>query len=298
VPETHYAAANGLKIAYETFGSPGDPPVLLIMGLGTQMIAWPDEMCAAIADRGRYVVRFDNRDAGLSTHLDELPAPKLGDLLLRRQSPPYDVSDMAADALGVLDALEIDSAHVVGASMGGFIAQTLAGLHPARVRSLTLMMTSTGSRLVGRPKPRIFLRLLRRRIVRDRLEAMEAVVETFRIIGSQGFAFDEEYLRDLAGRSYDRGYDPHGYVRQLAAAMAQPNRTGALRRLRVPTLVMHGLDDPLVHVSGGLALARAIPGAEFIGFPGMGHDLPRQLWPRFAEEICSLTARVDAERTG
>ena len=296
MPETQYAASNGLKIAYETFGDTTNPPVLLIMGLGTQMIAWPDELCRQIADRGHWVIRFDNRDAGLSTHLDELPAPKPRDLLLRRRNPPYKVSDMAADAVGLLDALDIDSAHIVGASMGGFIAQTVAGKYPRRVRSLTLIMTSTGSRFVGHPKPEVFTKLLKRRVVRDRLEAGEAVVETFRIIGSQGYAFDEDYLRDLAGRSYERAYDPRGYLRQLAACVAQPNRTKFLRELRVPTIVIHGLNDPLVNSSGGKALARAIPGAEFIGFQGMGHDLPRELWPRFADEICSVAQRGEAQR--
>jgi pimeloyl-ACP methyl ester carboxylesterase len=298
VPETQFAAANGIKIAYETFGDRDKPPVLLIMGLGTQMIAWPDEMCQAIADRGHFVIRFDNRDVGLSTHLDELPAPKPVDLLLRRRRPPYKVTDMAADAVGLLDALDIDSAHVVGASMGGFIAQTLAGKHPQRVRSLTLIMTSTGSRLVGHPKPQLFSKLLKRRVVHDRLEAGAAVVEMFRIIGSKGFAFDEEYLRDLGGRSYERAYNPRGYLRQLAAIVAQPNRTKFLRDISVPTLVMHGLNDPLVNVSGGKALATAIPGAEFIGFQGMGHDLPRELWPRFADEICAVAERGERRRTG
>ena len=297
MPETQYAASNGLKLAYETFGEASDPPVLMVMGLGTQMIAWPDELCQRIADRGHWVIRFDNRDVGLSTHLDDLPAPRPRDLLLRRRNPPYKVSDMAADAVGLLDALEIDSAHVVGASMGGFIAQTIAGKYPERVRSLTLIMTSTGSRLVGHPRPEVFTKLLKRRVVNDRLEAGEAVVETFRIIGSKGFAFDEDYLRDLAGRSYERAYDPRGYLRQLAACVAQPNRTKYLRAIAAPTIVIHGLDDPLVNSSGGKALAKAIPGAEFIGFQGMGHDLPRQLWPRFADEICSVAERGEALRS-
>jgi pimeloyl-ACP methyl ester carboxylesterase len=203
---------------------------------------------------------------------------------------------MAADTVGLMDALGIDSAHVVGASMGGFIAQTVAGKFPDRVRSLTLMMTSTGSRLVGYPKPQLYARLVRRRVVTDRLQAAEAVIETFRLIGSQGYAFDEDYLRDLAGRSWDRGYDPRGYVRQLGAVASQPNRTKFLRKINVPTVVMHGMHDPLVNVSGGIALARAIPGAEFIGFAGMGHDLPRALWPRFADEICSVAARGEEGR--
>ncbi|HSP38893.1 MAG TPA: alpha/beta hydrolase [Frankiaceae bacterium] len=293
MPETRYAEANGLSIAYETFGRPTDPPVLLVMGLGTQMIAWPDELCERIADRGYFVVRFDNRDVGLSTHLSELPAPALRDLITNRRRPPYRIEDMAEDAVGLLDELGITDVHLVGASMGGFIAQVIAANHPSRIRSLTLVMTSTGSRRVGHPKPKLFLRLLRRRVVTDRLGSVEAAVETFRIIGSQGYAFDEEHLRDLAGRSWDRAYDPHGYLRQLAAVLGQRNRTRQLQRLRVPTTVLHGLADPLVNVSGGLALARAIPGAGFIGFAGMGHDLPRPLWPRFAEEICRTAEQAD-----
>jgi len=164
------------------------------------------------------------------------------------------------------------------------------------VRSLTLIMTSTGSRLVGYPKPQLFTKLLRRRIVQDQAEAMDAVIEMFRIIGSRGYAFDEDYLRDLAGRSYQRAYDPGGYLRQLAASVAQGNRTRHLRNIKVPTLVMHGLSDPLVNASGGKALAKAIPGAEFLGFQGMGHDLPRELWPRFADEICAVADRGEVRR--
>lgn len=291
MPETQYAAANGLKIAYETFGSPSDAPILLVMGLGTQMIAWPDEMCQQIADRGFYVIRFDNRDTGLSTHLDELPTPTKTDLVLRRK-PPYKVSDMARDAVGLVDALGLDSVHVVGASMGGYIAQALAGLFPQRVRSLTLIMTSTGARTVGYPAPRLVARLLQRRRVRNREQAQDLAVETFRLIGSKGYEFDEARIRDVAGRSYDRSTDRRGYFRQLWAIVAQPNRTKFLREIRVPTLVMHGMNDPLVNVSGGVALAKAIRNAQFIGFAGMGHDLPRALWPRFADEICAVAGRA------
>jgi pimeloyl-ACP methyl ester carboxylesterase len=248
-------------------------------------------MCQQIADRGFFVIRFDNRDAGLSTHLDHLPTPRRSDLLLRR-TPPYKVSDMARDAVGLLDALGIASAHVVGASMGGYIAQSLAGLFPDRVRSLTLIMTSTGARTVGYPAPRLVAQLLQRRRVRTRQQAQDVAVRTFRLIGSSGYAFDEAHVRDLAGRSYDRSTDRNGYFRQLWAIVAQPNRTTFLRQIRVPTLVMHGMNDPLVNVSGGVALAKAIPNAEFIGFAGMGHDLPRALWARFADEICAVAGRA------
>ncbi len=284
------ASVNGIEIAYETFGRSDHPAMLLVMGLGTQMLAWPDEFCEALADRNYYVVRFDNRDVGLSTHLDAHPAPSLRDMLLRRNIA-YTIADMATDALGLLDALGLPAAHVVGASMGGFIAQTLALRAPEKVLSLTLMMTSTGSRRVGQAHPKLYSRLLRRRPIQDREAAGAAAVETWRLIGSPGFDFDEAHLRDLGGRSFDRRYDPSGYLRQLAAVNAQPNRTRDLAHLAVPCVVLHGLHDPLVAASGGLALARTIPGARFVGYAGMGHDLPRALWPQFVDEIVSAATR-------
>src|SRR4051794_34885495 len=249
-PTTSTVQANGIEIAYETFGDRTDPPVLLVMGLGTQMIAWPDELCEQLAAGGRWVIRYDNRDTGLSTHLRDLPAPDVKSVLLRRQKPPYTVDDMAKDLLGLLDALGIDRAHVVGASMGGFIAQTAALIAPERFRSLTLIMTSTGSRLVGQAKAHLVPRLLRRRRAGDRETAIELAVETFTAIGSRRSLFDPDHIRDLAGRSYDRNHDPAGYLRQLAAIVAQPDRTKRLTKLDVPTLVVHGLHDPLVQVSG------------------------------------------------
>ena len=287
--------SNDIELAYETFGDPGTPPVVLIMGLATQMIAWPDELCEGLARHGHFVVRFDNRDVGESTHLRDLPPPRLADIVVRRRPPPYSIGDMASDVVGLIDGLGLGEVHLVGASMGGFIAQSVALEHAHRVRTLTLMMTSTGSRRVGQPKPPVYARLLRRRAVGGRPAAISAAVETFRLIGSHGFAFDEQYIRDLAGRSWDRGYDPDGYRRQLAASVSQPNRTAELRRITVPTLVMHGLHDPLVAPSGGLAVARAIPGSRFVGFSGMGHDLPRALWPQFVKEIAAL-AVIGEER--
>jgi pimeloyl-ACP methyl ester carboxylesterase len=291
-----YADANGLTIAYETFGDPSDPPVLLIMGLGVQMIGWPDDLCNDLAGRGHYVIRFDNRDCGESTHLDHLPVPRMADLLARPGKAPYTVGDMAADAAGLLDALGLESAHVVGVSMGGFIAQVLALEHPDKVRSLTLIMTSTGSRLVGRPRARIAPRLVKRRSVRDRDSAIDAALETFSVIGTKVVPFDEEHYRDLAGRSYDRGHNPRGYYRQLAASIWQPNRTRELAKIAVPTVVIHGLADPLVNPSGGRALARRIPGARFVGYSGMGHDLPRHLWPRIADEVARVAAEGEHRR--
>ena len=281
--------ANGIEIAYETFGRRDDPALVLVMGLGTQMIAWPDEMCAQLAKRGHFVVRFDNRDVGLSTHLHGTRAPSAIDVVVRRRRPPYSIADMARDTLGLAAALDLGPVHVVGASMGGFIAQTAALIDPARIRSLTLIMTSTGSKRVGNPHPRLFTRLTQSRVVADRASAQERAVETFRIIGSRGYAFDEDYLAELAGKSYDRSHDPAGYWRQLAAIAAQPNRSALLPRLEMPALVLHGLHDPLVNVSGGLALARLLPNSTFVGYSGMGHDLPRELWPSFTDHIASTT---------
>jgi pimeloyl-ACP methyl ester carboxylesterase len=293
MPELKRLPANGIEIAYETFGERGAPPIVLVMGLGTQMLAWPDDLCDDLAERGHYVVRFDNRDCGASTHLHGVRAPHPAEVIGRRRRPPYTIEDMADDALGLIDALQLGPVHLVGASLGGFIAQTAAIRQPDRVRSLTLMMTSTGSRRVGQADPRLISRLLRGHVVADREAALDVVVQTFRLIGSKGFAFDEELLRDVGTRSFERGHDAAGYRRQLAAIVGQPNRTSRLRRLALPTLVMHGLNDPLIGASGGLSLARSIPGARFVGFAGMGHDLPRELWPEFADHIAMLTRRAE-----
>lgn len=287
--------ANGIEIAYQTFGNPADSPIVLVMGLGMQMIGWPDGFCHELTGRGHYVVRFDNRDVGESTHMSEAPPPDIVGVALHRRPPAYRISDMADDLVGLLGALGLESVHLVGASLGGFISQTVAIRHPQRVRSLTLMMTSTGSRRVGQAKPKLIKRMLRRRVVADRHAAVEAIVDTFELIGSQGYALDREFLRDLAGRSFDRGHNPDGVIRQLGAASVQPNRTKALARIKVPTLVIHGLHDPLIAVSGGLAIAAAIPGAKFVGYSGMGHDLPRPLFPEFTNEIHSLVERADSQ---
>lgn len=284
------AHVNGIDIAYDTFGRRGDPPIMLVMGLGTQRIAWPDALCQQLAGSGRFVVRFDNRDVGESTHLADLGTPTALDFLLRRS--PYPIDAMADDVVGLVDALGLGDVHVVGASMGGFIAQMVAIRQPGRVRTLTLVMTSTGSWRVGRAHPVVIWRLLRRRAASTRDHAMDEAVRTFRLIGSRGFPFDEAWTRHVAGLSYDRSYDPAGHRRQLAAIVAQPDRTAQLRRLAVPTLVIHGLADRLVNPTGGLALARAIPRSRFVGFSGMGHDLPRPLWGPIAGEIARHTDRA------
>lgn len=276
-----------VEIAYETFGDPSHPAVLLVMGLGTQMIAWPDSMCHRLADAGHHVIRYDNRDVGLSTHIDA-PVPRLAEMVLKRGTP-YAIDDMAADAFGLLEHLGVDRFHLVGASMGGFIAQTVALAQPERVRTLTLLMTSTGSRRVGRPTPAVMKRLATQPEPTDRDAAIEATVQTYRVIGSPGH-LDEDHIRDLAGQAFDRAHNPAGRMRQLAAILAQPDRTAQLRSLRMPTLVVHGLRDPLVTPSGGLALAKAIPGATFVGHSGMGHDLPHSMSDRITDDVLRLIA--------
>jgi len=287
------AQANGLTIAYEEFGERGDPPVLLIMGIGSQMIGWPEGFCAELARRGHHVVRFDNRDAGESTHLHDagkvdVTAVLAGD----RSSARYTLSDMADDAAALLDALDIQMAHVVGASMGGMIAQTFALDHPERVRSLTSIMSTTGDPSLPQATPEAMAVLLQP-AARSRDELVRRAVESARVLGSPGFEIDEEYLRERAGRAWDRGYDPPGFGRQLAAIYASGDRTERLRTLRVPTLVIHGGDDPLIRVEAGRATADAIEGAELVVIDGMGHDMPRGTWPQVIDPIAALVERVE-----
>ncbi|MGY1726781.1 alpha/beta fold hydrolase [Geodermatophilus sp. SYSU D01062] len=285
--------AGDVDLAYETFGSAGDPPLLLVMGLATQMIGWPDEFCRMLAERGLYVVRFDNRDIGLSTHLDDAGAPDVLAVMGGDHSQvPYRLADMADDTAALLDALDIDSAHVVGASMGGMIAQSLAVRHPDRVRSLTSIMSTTGDPAVGAPAEAAIGVLLAPPAT-DRESALQRAVDTYRVIGSPGFEFDEAGVRERAGLSFDRAYNPAGVARQLAAILASPDRTADLARVAVPTLVVHGEHDALVDVSGGRATAAAIPGAELLVVDGMGHDLPREVWPQLVDRITELAARAD-----
>ena len=284
------ARTGGIELAYETFGDRDDPPLLLIMGLGTQMLGWPDEFCASLAERGRFVVRFDNRDVGLSTHLDDAPRADIQALMGGdHASASYSLSEMAGDAAGLLDALGIEAAHVVGASMGGMIAQTLALEHPERVLTLTSIMSTTGERGVGAPT-QAALTVLLAPPARSREEAIERSVESYRVIGSPGFSFDEAALRERTALSYDRAHDPAGIGRHLAAIWVSGDRTPKLRGLDVPTLVIHGDRDTLVQVDGGRATAAAIPGAELAIIDGMGHDLPREVWPELVERIAAHTA--------
>jgi pimeloyl-ACP methyl ester carboxylesterase len=286
------ARVGDVELAYETFGDPADPAMLLVMGLATQMLGWHEDFCAQLAGRGFRVIRFDNRDIGRSTKLKRYPPPTTGELLRRdRRAAHYSLVDMAADGIGLLDQLGIERAHVVGASMGGMIAQETAINFPDRVLSLCSMMSNTGSMLSGQPAFGLYATLLRPS-PRERSAAIEHAVRVFSDIGSPGFERDELELRDVIARSYDRGHDPSGPARQLAAIIAGGNRTDRLRQLRVPTLVIHGTSDRLVRPSGGRAVARAIPGARLVEIEGMGHDLPRGAWPRIIDAIVANAARA------
>jgi pimeloyl-ACP methyl ester carboxylesterase len=285
--------ANGISIEYETFGDPAKPALALIMGLGAQMIFWQDDFCRQLMERGFHVVRFDNRDCGRSRHFQELGIPDVGAAMTASlsgepvPSPPYALRDMAADVVGLLDALGIERAHVVGASMGGMIAQTVAIEHPARVRSMTSIMSTTGNREVPPATPEAMTALLTPS-PSDRAEFIDHMVKTFRIVGSPGFEFDEASFRDRVGRAFDRSYDPSGVARQLVAVLADGDRRERLRSVRVPTLVIHGRNDPLVPVEGGVDTADAVPGARLLVIEGMGHDLPRGAWPQIIDAIASF----------
>jgi pimeloyl-ACP methyl ester carboxylesterase len=282
---------NGITLCYEAFGEPSDPTALLIMGLGTQMVAWHEDFCRELAGEGFHVVRFDNRDAGRSTHVRGAP-PTIRQLLLRsKRAARYTLADMAGDAAALLRELDTGPAHVIGASMGGMIAQTLAARHPERVRSLVSIMSNTGALSNGQPALRMYPFFLRRPAL-DRDEYVAHFTRLFAAIGSTGLPRDPQEIRELAALSYDRDHDPAGTGRQLAAIIASGDRTSELRRIVAPTLVVHGTADPLVRPSGGRATARAIPGAKLMRVPGMGHDLPRAVWPRLIEAIGENAVRA------
>jgi pimeloyl-ACP methyl ester carboxylesterase len=285
----------GITLAYEQLGRPDGTPLLLVAGLGQQLHSWPDAFCALLVERGYRVVRFDNRDAGRSTHLD-FPAPRPAAFLRRRWDPrQYDLADMAADAVGLLDVLDISTTNVVGISMGGMIAQTIAARHPDRVRSLVSMMSTTGARRVGRPALSTW-RLMLARPARSREEFAARAVRMFRHIGSAGYPFDEPLIRELAGLAWDRDPSPDGVVRQLAAIFKSGNRSAELRRITAPTLVIHGDRDRMVNPTGGASTAAAIPGARLQTINGLGHDLPRDAWPIVVELIDAHVRNAVAAR--
>jgi pimeloyl-ACP methyl ester carboxylesterase len=284
-----------MTISYETFGDPSDPALLLIMGLGAQLVDWPDEFCDLLVDRGFHVIRFDNRDIGLSTWLHDLPLPDLAEIFGGDFSTvPYLLSDMAADTAGLLKELGIQRAHVAGASMGGMIAQQLAIDSPDLVASLCSIMSTTGDRTVGHPTPEAAAALMRPAAT-NREDAIAGAVAGSKAIGSWAFGVFDIAEEDLVGKAaakYDRAFHPAGTARQYGAIVASPDRTAALGAVTVPTLVVHGEADPLIDVSGGRATAAAVPGATLLVIPGMGHDLPRATWPCIVDAIAANASRA------
>jgi pimeloyl-ACP methyl ester carboxylesterase len=287
------APANGIEIAYDEIGDREGVPLLLIMGLATQLIHWDERFCRLLAERGYRVIRFDNRDIGHSTKVEDASVPGTAAMLLGLGEPAYKLADLAADTAGLMDHLGIERAHIVGASMGGMVAQTLAIEHPERVLSLCSIMSTTGNRRLRLPRWRAFGTLMAKP-PRDRDGYADQAVRTFKVIGSPGFPMDEERFRAMALAAYDRCFYPPGVARQLHAINCSDDRTRRLRTLRVPTVVIHGDGDPLIRPAAGRATARAIPDARLRIIEGMGHDLPPQVWPLIAEEIDANADRAQA----
>jgi pimeloyl-ACP methyl ester carboxylesterase len=283
----------GIDLCYETFGSPDDPAILLVMGLGGPMGWWTTEFCERLSARGYLVIRYDNRDTGRSTKLKQhrVRRADIFRAAAGRGTPPYTVSDMAGDAIGLLDHLGITSAHVAGVSLGGMIAQTLAIEHPDRVLSLTSIMSTTGRRRVGWPHPRVIRGMLMSP-GRTRDSYAERSIKGAQMIGSPDYPPDREESLARAYETYDRGWTASGVTRQLVAALSAPDRTAQLAALDIPVTVLHGRADPLIHRSGGRATAKAIPGAEHLEIPGMGHDLPRPLYDTFIDAIVTTAERA------
>lgn len=290
--------ANGIRVEYDTFGDGSAPPLLLIMGLAAQMILWDEQFCERLAAKGHYVIRFDNRDIGLSTKIDEAGMPDVVKAMTARLQgetieASYTLDDMADDSVGLLDALGIERAHVCGASMGGMIAQTIAIRHPNRISSLTSIMSTTGAPDLPQATPEAMAVLLIPPPT-EREANIEHGLKVWRTIGSPGFPFDEERVRGRVTRSFDRCFHPEGVARQLMAILAHGDRTPALASVTAPTLVIHGADDPLVPVECGRATAEATPGADLLIIEGMGHDLPVDAWPEIVDAIAAHTGKADA----
>ncbi|MEO6408238.1 MAG: alpha/beta hydrolase [Burkholderiaceae bacterium] len=289
-----YADANGIRLCYDSFGVPSDPALLLVMGLGSQMIAWDDAFCAQLAGHGFHVVRFDNRDIGRSTRFDAAGVPRVRKAMLaavlgRPIRAPYLLRDMAEDARGLLDHLGIDRAHVVGASMGGAIAQLLAAHHPQRVRSLTSVMATSGA--PGLPPPKLTaLALLTRPAPTDLAGFTKHYRKTWQVLRAGHFAPDESRDAERAARIHSRGLNPAGAARQTVAILASGSRKAALSGVTVPTLVIHGNVDPLIPVECGIDVARTVPGAKLVVIEGMGHALPISMWPQIIDAIASHAA--------
>lgn len=291
------ATANGIQIEYETFGASSGRPLLLIIGLGGQMIYWDEDLCKGLAKRGYYVIRFDNRDVGRSTKFEAVEVPNIpetiGKILKGEEvQPPYTLEDMADDAVSLLGALGLQKAHICGMSMGGMIAQTIAIRHPSRVLSLISIYSTTGNRQLPQPKPEILGILIA--LPPSKREAyIEHMLRLFKTIAGPRFGVDEEWTRKIMAEGFDRSYYPQGVARQLVAILTQIDRRPALASLKVPTLVIHGTDDPLVPVEGGKDTAKSIPGARLMLIEGMGHDLPHGgAWPQIIEAIVEYTLKI------
>lgn len=279
-------SANNITLEYESFGKTSDPAVLLIMGLGMQLVAWPEQFCAEIASRGFRVIRYDNRDTGFSTKFEGKSTPGVVSLMFRSllRLPirvPYTLPDMADDAVGLLDALGIESAHVVGASMGGMIAQNMAASYPQRVDSLTCIMSTSGHRSLPGADPLVTRHLF---LSRPKDQSREAVIahnmRSLELIGSPGYPIDAETRREMTSMSFDRCFFPSGFKRHVAAIVQDGDRRGRLRTIETPTLVIHGREDPLIPLAGGIDIAKQVSGAQLEIIDGMGHNLPVELWPQ------------------
>ena len=292
--------ANGIVLEYDTFGSERGRPLLLVMGLGAQMIHWRDGFCELLAERDHFVIRFDNRDAGLSEKFGHLGVPDMGTLAERLLAgepadAPYTLDDMAADAFGLLDALGVESAHVCGASMGGMVAQAMALNGERRVRSLTSIMSSTGNPELP-PSTEEAMAAMLSPAATSRDEAIERTLHVSGVIGSPAYPLPEEEARVRAAEAYDRSFYPEGVARQMAAIVAHGNRRPALERLTVPALVIHGAEDPLVRLPAAHDTHQALRGSRLLVLDGMGHDLPEPVWPEVVEAMDGLTREADRRR--
>jgi pimeloyl-ACP methyl ester carboxylesterase len=290
------ANANGITIEYESFGSQTDPTLLLIMGLGMQLVAWPEPFCRQLADHGFHVIRYDNRDTGFSTKFEDAAEPGIMSLVLRSAlrlpvRVSYTLGDMADDAAALLDALDVESAHLVGASMGGMIAQNMAAVHAGRVLSLTSIMSTSGRRSLPGADARVSRHMRSRPRGNDRDTIIAYNKRMIELIGSPDFPVGGEELLELASRGFDRCYYPPGIIRHIAAIIADGDRRDRLRKIKAPTLVIHGRDDPLVRLAGGVDTAENVPGAKLEIIDGMGHNLPRELWPRLVDLIAKHAGR-------
>lgn len=288
--------ANNIEIEYDTFGDPSLNPLLLVMGLGAQMITWFEEMCELFVNRGFYVIRFDNRDVGLSTKFEKAGEPDLMKTLMavqrgKKVNPPYTLDDMADDAVGLLDALNIEKAHICGASLGGMIVQNIAIRYPSRVLSLTSIMSSTSDPDLPPPKPEA-LQVLIAPSPKEREAYIKEAVKRRRVIHGSGFPFDEIRIKKYVADSYDRCFYPQGMTRQMVAAMVSGSRKAALSSVKVPTLIIHGGDDPLMPIEGGRDTAESIPGAELLIIDGMGHSLPQEVWDKIVDAITVNAAKA------